>query len=80
MSDPRWTEVDDYFGDKLLGPDPALDAAQLVLAQAFHFRLLLRVQLAAAGQLRLQGGDLVLVVGDLRGNACLQLQLELPAQ
>jgi predicted O-methyltransferase YrrM len=27
MSDPRWTEVDDYIEGKLLGDDPALDAA-----------------------------------------------------
>ena len=27
MSDPRWTEVDDYIAGALLGPDPALDAA-----------------------------------------------------
>lgn len=27
MSDPRWTEVDDYVAGKLLGRDPALDAA-----------------------------------------------------
>jgi predicted O-methyltransferase YrrM len=27
MSDPRWTQVDDYVAGKLLKPDPALDAA-----------------------------------------------------
>ena len=27
MSQARWTEVDDYFGDKLLPPDPVLNAA-----------------------------------------------------
>lgn len=27
MSDPRWTHVDDYIAGKLLGADPALDAA-----------------------------------------------------
>ena len=27
MSDPRWTEVDDYIAGKLLPPDSALDAA-----------------------------------------------------
>lgn len=27
MSDPRWTQVDDYIAGKLLGSDPALDAA-----------------------------------------------------
>ena len=27
MSQARWTEVDDYFGDKLLPPDPVLNTA-----------------------------------------------------
>ena len=27
MSDPRWTQVDEYIAGKLLKPDPALDAA-----------------------------------------------------
>ncbi|MGW5745734.1 O-methyltransferase [Amycolatopsis sp. NPDC003861] len=81
MTDPNWTEVDDYLAGALLAPDPVLDTA---LADADAAGL---PQIAVApnqGKLlhllaRLAGARTILEIGTLGGYSTIWLARALPA-
>jgi predicted O-methyltransferase YrrM len=81
MMEPDWAEVDEYIGEKLIGDDPALDAA-LAANQAAG---LPAIDVSPAqGKLlhllaRMAGGRRILEIGTLGGYSTIWLARALPA-
>jgi predicted O-methyltransferase YrrM len=81
MTQPLWTAVDDYFNERLLAPDPALDAA---LAHSDASGLPSMQVAANQGKLlmllaQMQGARRILEIGTLGGYSTLWLARALPA-
>ena len=81
MSDPAWTEVDDYIVGHLLGPDEALEAA--LAANAAGELPAIDVSAAQGKMLhllaRVAGAKRILEVGTLGGYSTIWLARALPA-